>query len=269
MAIVKGPFQLSGSVSNVTFYTRRGSNEVILRTKGGVKGDKMKRLKQFDGFRQQQKEWSGVTKCAAGVRMAFGGLHRLADYNLTPALNSLCNKMQKCDNSNDKGRRTVLLSTGRQALTGFNFNRTYPFNSVLRVSVESVLDRESLSASVSFPPIQTDIDVLNIQHLPYFRVLIALGTASDMKFDERLNDYIPETAALHGAAAVAESVWYAANSRVEAQTLRVQLSQKQQTLLTESVSVVLSVAIEFGAIGFDGKPTAVKYAGSGKVLKTE
>jgi hypothetical protein len=52
-----------------------------------------------------------------------------------------------------------------------------------------------------------------------------------MKFDERLNDYIPETAALHGAAAVAE--------------------------------------IEFGAIGFNGTPTAVKYAKSGKVLITK
>ena len=30
---------------------------------------------------------------------------------------------------------------------------------------------------------------------------------------------------------------------------------------------LLSVAIEFGAVSFTGQPEAVKYAGSGKVLK--
>jgi hypothetical protein len=47
MAIVKGPFQLSGSVSSVSFYTRRGRDLVILRSKGGIGAEKIKCLPQY------------------------------------------------------------------------------------------------------------------------------------------------------------------------------------------------------------------------------
>jgi hypothetical protein len=267
MAIVKGPIQFSGSISNVSFYTRRGSDQVIARAKGGISGDKIKRLPQFEGLRLQQKEWSGVTKLASGVRFAFGGLHRLADYNLTSVLNGLVNKMQKSDNTTEKGKRPVCLSQFKQALDGFNFNRKYPFNSVLRVSVSFEIDRDNLRASVSVPRINTDIDLLNIQRLPYFRIIVALGTASDMLFDENIKDYLPVVEGLHSAAAFTTTVWFPSNSIVDEQTLSVQMTEKQINLLTREVSVVLSMAVEFGTVGFMGEPVEVKYAGSGKVLK--
>ncbi len=267
MAIVKGPIQLTGSVSNISFYTRRGSDKIIARTKGGINADKLKRLPQFEGMRNQQKEWSGVTKLASGVRQAFGGLHRLADYNLTSVLNGLANKMQKVDTTAPKGKRPVHLSQFRQALDGFNFNRNYMFNSVLRTTLSYELNRETLSGSVQFPRINTEIDVLNVQRLPYFRLIVSLGTATDMLFNEQLADYLPVVEALHGASAVTNSVWFPATNIIEEQTLTVTMSDKQRTLLTEDVSVILSVGIEFGAVSFTGQPEAVKYAGSGKVLK--
>ena len=266
MAIVKGPIQLSGSLSNISFYTRRGSDQIIARTKGGASGDKIKRLPQYEGMRLQQKEWSGCTKMASAVRYTFGGLHRLADYNLTSVLNGLANKMQKADATGEKGKRPVRLSQFRQALDGFNFNRNYPFNTVLRVSTSHELNRETLSASVSIPRINTDMDLMNIQRLPYFRIIVALGAVSDMIYDEKLKDYVPSVQALHGVSVVTNSAWFSANTILEEQTLTAQLSEKQVTLLTDEVSVVLSIALEFGMVGFDSQPQEVKYAGCGKVL---
>ena len=267
MATVKGPFQLSGSMSNVSFYTLRCSEKVIVRSEGGVKNEHIKNKPQFEGFRAQQKEWSAATKCSAALRMTFGGLHRLADYNLSPALNSLCNKVQKADTEQPNGSRPVCISKYKEAFVGFNFNRQYLFNSVFRASVEASIERESLKAVIAFPRINTDIDVLNVQRLPYFRLIIALGTVSDMEFSPALGQYHALVPVLHGASAWASSEWYASNAIVGAQTLTVQLTQNQQAALTPNVSVVLSIAIEFGTIGFDGQPTEVKHAGSGKVLR--
>jgi len=44
------------------------------------------------------------------------------------------------------------------------------------------------------------------------------------------------------------------------------MSEAQQALLTDDVSVLLSIAVEFGAVGFNGETTEVKYAGCGKVM---
>ncbi len=267
MAIVKGPFQLSGSVSGVSFYTRRGSDKVIMRSKGGISGDKIKRLPQYEGMRLQQKEWSGVTKWASGVRWAFGGLHRLADYNISSVLNGMGNKLQKLDSSVEKGKRPVCLSAYRQALDGFNFNRNYPFNSVLRVSINYELLREELKAIVTIPRINTEIDLFNVQRLPFFRLIITLGTASDMMYNVTLNDYLPVVEGLHGASAVTNSEWFSANTVVGEQVLVAQMTEAQKAMLTEDVSLILSIGVEFGTIGFTGQPQEVKYAGSGKVMK--
>ena len=266
MAIVKGPIQLSGSLSNISFYTRRGSDQVIARTKGGASGDKIKRLPQYEGMRLQQKEWSGVTKLASAVRYAFGGLHRVADYNITSVLNGLANKMQKTDTASEKGKRPVRLSQFSQALDGFNFNRNYPFNTVMRVSTSYELNRETLSASVTFPRINTDIDLLNVQRLPFFRLLVAVGTASDMVYNADIRDYVPIVEGLHGASAVTTGAWHSANTIVDEQTLTAQMTAHQIDRLTADTTVFVSVAVEFGMVGFSGTPQEVKYAGSGKVL---
>lgn len=201
------------------------------------------------------------------MRNAFGGLNRLADYNLTSVLNGMGNKLQKLDKEGEKRKRPVCLSPLKKVLDGFNFNRNYPFNTVLRVSTSYELNRETLSASITFPRINTEIDLLNIQRLPYFRVIMVLGTASDMVYYADLNDYVPMVEALHGASVVTNSNWFPANTIVEKQTLSAQMSDRQLEKLTNNVSVILSIAVEFGTIGFTGEPAEVKYAGCGKVVK--
>lgn len=267
MAIIKGPIQMTGSLGNVSIYKRRGSDDLIMRTKAGPSGDKIKRLPQYEGIRNQQKEWSGCTKGASGIRTAFGGLQRIADYNLSATLNGLTNKMQKADTTTEKGKRPVQLSLFRQALDGFNFNRNYPFNSVVRVGINSEVDKDQLSATVSIARINTDIDLVNIQRLPYFRLIVVLGTASDMYFDEHLRDYLAQVPALHGATAISQTNWLPTIGIVEEQVLTLAMTATQVSCLSPAVSALISIAVEFGTVGFDGKPVEVKYAGSGKVLK--
>ena len=223
MAIVKGPFQITGSVSGLSFYTRRDSDKVIMRTKGGANADKIKKLPQYEGFRNQQKEWSGCTKLVSAIRMALGGLHRAADYNITATLNGVANKMQKADNEGEKGMRPVLLSSYTHWIAGFNFNRRQVFNSVLGVSLQSGINRDALKGTVSFPYINTATDLQNPRSLAYFRLVVALGAVSDMAFDAQQRDYSPVVPEVHGASFVAESAWFPAVGVVEAFSLAVEI----------------------------------------------
>jgi len=266
MAIVKGFLQMTGSIKGVSFYTVRGSDQVIMRTKGGANKEQMSKSPKFAGLRKQQKEWSGCTKFASVVRYAFGGLHRLADYNLTPVLNGMGKNIQKLDVVSEVGKRSVQLSQCKLALEGFNFNRNYPFNTVLRVGVNFQLDRASLLATVSVPRINTEIDLLNIQRLPYFRLIVAIGTVSDMIYNADIEDYSPLVPDLHGSTETLTGEWHSADTILPEQTIIVKMTEDQQALLTDEVSVLLSMAVEFGKVGFAGQTVEVKYAGCGKVL---
>lgn len=266
MAIIKGAFQMTGSIKGLSFYTVRGSDKVIMRTKGGASKEKIKTSPKFEGLRKQQKEWSGCAKFGSITRYAFGGLHRLADYNLTPVLNGMGKSLMKLDTESVIGRRSLRLSAYPQALEGFNFNRNYPFNTVLRVAPVAELNRAMLSVNVRIPRINTDTDLYNLQRLPFFRLIVSIGTVSDIEYNETANDYAPLIPELHGVSEVLTGEWHPTQTIIPAQVMTVNFADEEINVLTESVTVLVSMAVEFGNIGFTGQPQEVKYAGCGKVL---
>jgi len=269
MAIVKGVLQLQGSLENVTYYTRRGSDQVIARTKRGPSKEKLATDPKYAGFRNHQKEWKGCAKFGSLTRYAFGGLHRVADYNLTPVLNGMGKRLMKLEPDTDPGKRHIRLSQHKQMLEGFNFNKKNPFNTVLRVGITGQIDRDNLLATVTIPCIKSDNDLVNIQRLPFFRLIIAIGTVSDMQYDETEEAYVPAVLGLHGTSKAVNSRWYPSKSTVGAQTMTVQMSEAQQALLMDEITVLLSMAVEFGTVGDTGETEEVKYAGCGKVLDSK
>jgi len=266
MAIIKGTLRLQGRLENVTYYTRRGSDQVIARTVSGPTKEKLATDPSYEVFRNHQNEWKGCTKFGSLTRYAFGKLHRLADYNLTPVLNKTGKELMKLEPEVDLGHRQIRLSRYKQVMEGFNFNRVNPFNTVLRVCVAGNIDRDNLLGTVTVPRINAKNDLVNNQKLPYFRLIIVIGTLSDMYFDEDHNEYVPVVVDLHGANRVLNSPWYPYSSIVPEQILTVQMTEKQQTMLTDDITVLLSMAVEFGNVGILGDTEAVKYAGCGKVL---
>jgi len=266
MVIIKGAFQMKGSMQGVSFYSVRGSDKVIMRTKGGAVKEKIEKSPKFAGLRKQQKEWGGCAKFGSLSRYAFGGLHRLADYNLTPVLNGMGKNLMKMDTVSEVGQRSIKLTGFKQALDGFNFNRNYPINTVLRISPRWAIDREHLRAEVTFPRINTDIDLLNIQKLPFFRLIIAIGTISDLIYNHENDKYEPIVYDLHGHSDTLTGKWNSTQTILQEQTMTIQMPEDETAMLTENVTVLLSMAVEFGNVGFTGEPVEVKYAGCGKVI---
>ena len=109
MARVKGILQVTGALKGVSLYTMRGSDEVIMRTKGGPSKSTIKNSESCKGLRESGAEWSGCTKAASSIRRALEPILRLADYNVMGGLNALCKKIQCMDTENEKGKRNVLV----------------------------------------------------------------------------------------------------------------------------------------------------------------
>ena len=111
----------------------------------------------------------------------------------------------------------------------------------------------------------TTSDLLNVQRLPYFRLLVSLGAVSDMKCDKN-GVYSPMVEEMHGISQTTTGAWLQAENLLQAQTMEVRLNERNILLMADAVSLVVSIAVEFGKVGFTGEPQAVKYAGSEKVL---
>jgi len=202
------------------------------------------------------------------MRSAIGETYRLADINLCPVWTGMGRKILKLDNVNEIGKRHLRFSECKQELEGYNLNKKYPITSILKVSPMAELNRETLQATVSVPRINTSTDLENIQRLPYFRLILCLGLVSDMMYnpDGRISKYKPVIDELNGERISLIGEWLSTNDIISPQVLSVRLYEDLLPLLTDDVTVLLSMGVEFGTVGFGGVIEQVKRAGCGKIL---
>lgn len=265
MAKLKGPLQMTGQLGNLSIYTRRDSDAIIVRTKGGATKEQIKNDPAFENTRRGNREWGGATKLGGAIRNSVIALARLADYNVSGTLNAIALKMVKGDTLHEWGERSASLSQHRSLVAGFNFNRKHLFDSVVRVTPTWSIDRDTQQAQVTIPELVPALHLENFTKLPYFRFVVALGVVSDMDYDKGYEKHIPVVEAGHGCGTTVCSEWFTEKGTLPEQVIGV-IPYEKQLVLNDRTSLVLGIGIEFGTVGDNGLPVAVKYAGCAKVL---
>jgi hypothetical protein len=268
MAIVKGVIQATGSIKGVSFYTRNGSDKVIMRAKGGASKSRITKGAEFVKLRKHQQEWGGCVQFARAVKNAVGDITRLSDFNLSPVWTGLGKNLMTLDTNAAIGERSLRLSAYRQALEGYELNRRNPFNTVLRTTPAFTVDKELLRAVVSFQRINTTMSLNNFRQLPYFRILVTLGCVSDLRHNAQNLFYNYEAASeeLHGLYAIDTGAWLSTDDLIAEKTILLQLSEELLPTDKSEVTLLLNVGVEFGKVGIGGAIVPVKYAGSGRIL---
>ena len=266
MAKVKGIFNVQGTVQNVSFYTMRGSDEVIMRAKGGPKKSTIKRSERFAKVRLNNHEWKGCTKMGSQIKSSFCGMTRLADYPFIGSLNALAKKIQLCDTENPQGERSIYLSRHKELITGFSVNKNNPFDSLFKSTIAYTIDRGSLSCRITIPRINTEIHLNNYRNLPLFRLSVGLVCLSDLGLNEDKKEYIPLNNDLFHHGKLFTGEWMSTQGVFDEQQTELIIPHREEQTINEYISLVLCVGIEFGTLGNDGKPVEVKYAGAAKIL---
>lgn len=266
MAIIKPPFEIVGSIRGVSFYKQYGSDKVIMRTKGGAAKQKIKNSPKFAKLRLHQTEWGGCVKMSRAICCALWRVIPLADFNVSAYLNGFSKKLQGLDTEMPVGQRRILLSKNKYLLDGFQLNRIHTFASILRVAPFWEIKRETLEARVEIPYINTDIQLVNPNNLPFFRIKACLGFVSDMHQVENEKEYIPNNINLDSFTLEQHTEWYSTNRQISAQELNIKYEDQYVSDLTDDISMILSIGVEFGKPGFDNQPVEVKRAGCAKVL---
>ena len=267
MARVKLLDQLNGSIGKLSFYTRKGSDQVFVRTKGGATKDQIKRRPEFANVRKNNKEFGGCSKMSKAIRMAFFGIHHVADFNLAPALCSLMKRVQATDSLGVHGERAIFLSKHKQYLVGYDFNRINRFDSVLRIPLNWKIDRENTSAIISIPTFACSMGLSMPDKYGLFRISATFAAVTDMVLGEQKYDYEPIHDTIGLNTQLLSTDWFPRTTTVAAQELSLKLDIHQPDIIfNNNDTLILSVAIEFGELDAFGNPTPVKAGGAGKIL---
>ena len=267
MARVKHLDQITGNIGKLSFYTRKGSDEIFVRTKGGASKEQIKRRPEFENVRRNNKEFGGCSQMSKAIRQAFGGLQHVADFNLAPALCSFMKNIQKADTNNTLGERSILLSQHKQYLIGYNFNRKNSFDSVLHIPLQWKINRENTCANISIPTFACSMGLSMPPKYGLFRISASFAAVTDRVLGERKHSYEPIHDTLGHDAVTSSTTWFTRTTTVSTQELNLQLDMDHPNIVyNQHDTLLLTVAIEFGELDAFGNPTPARGAGAGKIL---
>jgi hypothetical protein len=266
MAVVRGINQITGTIENVTYYTIHGSDKVFLRRKGGPTKYRIQTDSNYAKLRLNNSEWKGCTSMIYCFREEMPDIKPIEDYPVCGSLNAIFKKIQKKEPEENQGKRSILLSQNKELLNGFCFSRKQALESIIKVPIESSINRENGQMQVDIPSINTLMQLYNFRKLPYFRLVVNLVPISDVIYSENDSEFLPEYVVVRDETNRFKTDWLPTAGVVPAIQVNFQHPEYGPSL-PDCETLILIVGVEFGKMGDNMIPLAVKYAGSAKVVK--
>ena len=256
--------QFTGSIKNLTAYTMRGHDGIVLRQKGGPSKLHIKKNKEFEITRSLNNEWKAVCMASTDIRHGLDALKSLADYNISGPLNALVKKIQVEDIVNPKGKRSILFSRQPEFLSSFQYNRQTIFDSIIRQSFEVHIDKNSAVVDLTIPPLQSLINFFPNPKYAYFRIVLACTGLSDYTYLENSDDYSP-LSLLSPAYTAQKTEW--AVAKVSQPSSSIQLTPKLEFRTGPDMIILAGAGIQYGMPGADGSIQPVPFSGAARLLK--
>ncbi|MEJ1241413.1 hypothetical protein WBG78_24920, partial [Chryseolinea sp. T2] len=180
MAQLISGFQFTGSLGQLSAYRMKGSDKIVVRTKGGPSKSLIAKGKQFDITRRNNSEFGRRAKASAIVLNAMQPLRPLADYKISGAVNAILKQIQATDTTSTFGQRDIYLSRRPGLLEGFSFNRENTFDKALSAPVSVEVDHIANSVSVVIPEIVHGTNLRTSNRYPYCCFVVTAACVPDL-----------------------------------------------------------------------------------------
>lgn len=253
----------TGSLGNLSAYTMRGSDKVILRRKGGPSKKKIKNDPNCVNVRKNNMEFGGRSSTVRHLNLVLYPLKPLADINIESILGKMLIPAQKLDEGSVWGQRSVLLSRLPQVIEGFDFNRKNGLSSIIRGPLMHNLSRETLTTKVEIPALLPGINFfVPPGQYPLFSMIGVLGAVPDMRCGRIGYEPMTMINSIQCFRKV-ETPWLPTISGAGAMTLDFSI---QQLPAGNDWSLTLAMGIRFATIGPNGMPQQIPHTGAAKIL---
>jgi hypothetical protein len=207
MARLTSDILFTGSLGSISAYKMRGSDQIILRRKGGPNPHHIKTSPSFELVRRNNTEFSGRAAASRWIMNMLWPQKALADYNIAGPLNALVKPIQELDTQSAFGQRHVRLSENKDLLQGFSLNRKNSFDSVIRNAVPYTLSRATGTATVEVPELLPGVNFFPRKDAPFYSIQLVLGVVPDLFY--RDGKYLPSSPAYQQSTFVVSSTdWH-------------------------------------------------------------
>lgn len=156
MARQKGLMKYVGTIGDVRHFKIKGQKGFFAGMVGGPTAEQIETAPEFERTRENINEFGGCARAGKSVRTALSALmSKIADSKFTGRLTSVMKKINLEDGTEARGYRKVEISTQRNYLLGFEFNKGISLNTVFNAPYDV------------YPYISYPISSISVEIIPY------------------------------------------------------------------------------------------------------
>jgi hypothetical protein len=257
--------QFTGTLGDLTAYTMKGVDGVVLRKKNSISKERRRNDPAFASNRRSSAEFGGRATASKWITLMLHPQKALADYVYTGRINATLVPIQKMDTAGVPGQRNIMLSRNPHVLQGFSLNKQTLFDAMVRTPLSYSLSRESLSARVEMPVLAPDINFYVPPRYAMYQVVTVLGIVPDLFYGGEGHGYLPSHRDYETYRPdIVRSAWHPVLRGSSAETVDLAIAGAPPP--DQCFSLMLSVGICFGAMEGIDTIGQVKHAGSAKIL---
>ena len=258
MGQVDHPFGFTGKVGKLTFYKRRGSDNIIVRESKGIVGKRIKTGKAFKNTRLNNMEFTGRNLFCKDLYHALDIFKPVYDHNFYNMLMQRAHKIQVADPVNNPGQRVISVSERGSWLENMAFNKKFSWESIIQAHLDVVIDKEAGKAFIQIPSLIPGLQLHNATNLPYYQFRFTLKTVADVIY--RGQKYAA------GFENIREKTLYTRWHRSDLPSSATDLELQTELPKEKTFTLLFAMAIAFSRV--DGSNAdAVQYVGAGKIAR--
>ena len=244
MARQKGLMKYVGTIGDVRHFKIKGQKGFFAGMVGGPTAQQVKTAPEFERTRENMNEFGGCAIAGKAVRTALSALMaKFTDTQVTGRLTSIMKRINLEDGTEARGYRKVEISTQRNYLTGFEFNKNQSINGIFNApyDVNHDIARNTGDFIVDeFNPTELISSPAGATH---FRLLHALAVIADFSYNPITGTYEPDDTVNNELSVVNYSPYLPLNTVYAGSTIPAELPGAP--VLGSDVSVIQCIGIEF------------------------
>ncbi len=244
MARQKGLMKYVGTIGDVRHFKIKGQEGFYAGMVGGPTAQQVKSAPEFERTRENMNEFGGCAKAGKSLRTALSQvMSKMADSKVTGRITAIMKKINLEDGTEARGFRKIEISTQRQYLIGFEFDRNLSINGVFNApyDVDHNTDRNEAEFIIAgFNPSDLVSAPAGSTH---FRLINAIAVISDFTYNAVTGTYEAEDVTTNELNAVEYSSYIPLNTAFAGTTISVALPGSPT--LGSNVTVVQCIGIEF------------------------
>jgi len=265
MARLKGPFTFTGSIGNIRSYYDKKKKCYILSTKGGSSKEMIESNPTFARTRENMNEFKACGIWASQLRKSLLPIEHLHTGYYFSEIVALAKRIQKHDDVNLRGIRSLLSSLDSNLLTMIEFNRAHSFDRVFSSFYEVKLSEDKQTVTLRIPDFKPFSRLSWPNKFSSYRISLVIAQLPDYIYSEEDKLYNPVQKNMESLTVSTFSEWRP-NDTV-AEDIVLQASFAEPALQNPGTTVLVAMGVEISSLTPASNGNDSSYFGTMKIVE--